>query len=194
MDLKDILIACLIILIFGTVLFGSLGGFLGHVHTVVSDVAEAADDEKSFTVDFLEKNSPSISESGVLKREISRSDDSLGEYYSRNDNSNGKVSTNDNSNGMVSSKDNSNGMVSTNDSLDKNSYFDFSIIDLLDSIMGSSNSEYEDYQHDFSTDKVDSEGNPIYRSIVSTSGGQMDPGIYEVYWSKLGVLNHTRIK
>lgn len=184
MDLKDILIACLIILIIGTVLFGSLGGFLGHVHTVVSDVAEAADDEKSFTVDFLEKNSPSISESGVLKREISKSDDSLGEYYSSNNNSNSKVSTNDNSNSKVL----------TNNSSDKNSYFDFSIIDLLDSIMGSSQSEYEDYQHDFSTDKVDSEGNPIYRSIVSTSGGQMDPGIYEVYWSKLGVFNHTRIK
>ncbi|SDA72433.1 hypothetical protein [Methanobrevibacter millerae] len=174
MDLKDILIAFLIILIIGTVLFGSLGSFLGHIRTVVSDVADGAADEKSFTVDFLEKNSHSISESDVLEREITRSDDASGEYSSDNYESNANVSADDRS--------------------DKNSFSDFSILDLLDSIMGSSNSEYEDYQHDFLTDKVDSEGNPIYRSIVSTSGGQTDPGIYEVYWSKMGVINHTRIR
>ena len=52
---------------------------------------------------------------------------------------------------------------------------------------------YEDYQHDYETGLVDSEGNPIYLTIVSTSGGQMDPGIYEVYWSALGPINQTRI-
>ena len=40
---------------------------------------------------------------------------------------------------------------------------------------------------------MDSEGNPIYLTIISTSGGQMDPGIYEVYWSALGPINQTRI-
>ena len=174
MDLKDIIISCLMILIIGTVIFGSLGTFLGHVHTVVSDVADGANAEKSFTVDFLEKNRPSISESGVLEREITRSDDVSVDYSSGNGKSTGKVST--------------------DDSQDKTSFSDFSIIDLLGSKMGSSASEYEDYQHDFLTDKVDSEGNPIYRSVVSTSGGHMDPGVYEVYWSKMGVINHTRIR
>ena len=52
---------------------------------------------------------------------------------------------------------------------------------------------YEDYQHDYETGLVDSEGNPIYLTIISTSGGQMEPGIYEVYWSALGPINQTRI-
>ena len=57
----------------------------------------------------------------------------------------------------------------------------------------SSSVKYDDYQRDYMTDMVDSAGNPIYLSIVSTSGGQMDPGIYQVYWSALGPINQTRI-
>ena len=52
---------------------------------------------------------------------------------------------------------------------------------------------YEDYQKDYETDMRDSEGNPIMLSIVSTSGGQMEAGIYQVYWSSAGPINQTRI-
>lgn len=57
----------------------------------------------------------------------------------------------------------------------------------------SSDVQYEDYQRDYETGMVDDLGNPIYLSIVSTSGGQMDPGIYQVYWSAAGPINQTRI-
>lgn len=57
----------------------------------------------------------------------------------------------------------------------------------------SSDIKYEDYQKDYETGMVDSEGNPIMLSIISTSGGQMEPGIYQVYWSSAGPINQTRI-
>ena len=53
--------------------------------------------------------------------------------------------------------------------------------------------KYVDYQINYTTNMFDSQNNPIIRSIVSTSGGMVEPGIYEVYWSKLGVINQTRI-
>lgn len=57
----------------------------------------------------------------------------------------------------------------------------------------SSDVQYEDYQRDYETGMLDDLGNPIYLSIVSTSGGQMDPGIYQVYWSAAGPINQTKI-
>ena len=54
--------------------------------------------------------------------------------------------------------------------------------------------KYEDYQINYETDMVDEEGNPVILSIVSTSGNQSEPGVYKVYWSKLGVINQTKIK
>ena len=54
--------------------------------------------------------------------------------------------------------------------------------------------KYEDYQINYTTDMVDEEGNPIILTIVSTSGNQAEPGVYKVYWSKLGVINQTKIK
>lgn len=57
----------------------------------------------------------------------------------------------------------------------------------------SSDVKYEEYQKDYETGMVDSQGNPIYLSIVSTNGGQMEPGIYQVYWSSEGPINQTRI-
>ena len=54
--------------------------------------------------------------------------------------------------------------------------------------------KYEDYQINYETDIVDEEGNPVILSIVSTSGNQSEPGVYKVYWSKLGVINQTKIK
>ena len=58
---------------------------------------------------------------------------------------------------------------------------------------GGSSHEYGDWQKDYMTNMTDSEGNPIWLSIVSTSGGQLEPGIYEVYWSSLGPINQTRV-
>ena len=52
---------------------------------------------------------------------------------------------------------------------------------------------YDDWQKDYETGLYDEDGNPIYRSVISTSGGQYDPGIYECYWSANGPINETRI-
>ena len=41
---------------------------------------------------------------------------------------------------------------------------------------------------------LDSNGNPIYLSVISSDGGDMEPGVYEVYWSKSGVINQTRVR
>lgn len=155
MSLKDIFLIFLLILIFGTVIFGSLGNFFSLVNIVVSDVSDAVDNEKTFTVDFLEKNSPS---------------------HLNKEHSNNNVSNNQYSGDGSSQLSNFPFMGSKNPEGD------------------SSPKKYEDYQINKETGMFDSEGNPIYLSIVSTSGGQMDPGIYEVYWSKLMVFNHTKIK
>ena len=52
---------------------------------------------------------------------------------------------------------------------------------------------YDDWQKDYETGLYDEYGDPIYRSVFSTSGGQYDPGIYEAYWSSNGPINETRI-
>lgn len=63
------------------------------------------------------------------------------------------------------------------------------------SLSSSSNTQkhYDDWQKDYETGLYDEDGNPIYRSVMSTSGGQNDPGIYEAYWSANGPINQTRI-
>ena len=53
--------------------------------------------------------------------------------------------------------------------------------------------KYDDWQKDYETGLYDEDGNPIYRSVFSTSGGQYEPGIYEAYWSSNGPINETRI-
>ena len=52
---------------------------------------------------------------------------------------------------------------------------------------------YSDWQEDYETGRYDEDGNPIYRSIMSTSGGQYEPGIYESYWSANGPISERRI-
>ncbi|ADC46340.1 hypothetical protein mru_0489 [Methanobrevibacter ruminantium M1] len=52
---------------------------------------------------------------------------------------------------------------------------------------------YTDWQEDYETGRYDEDGNPIYRSIMSTSGGQYEPGIYECYWSANGPISERRI-
>ena len=184
MGLKDIFLILILILIFGTVIFGSLGSFFRHVNIAVSDVADAVADEKTFTVELLEKNSPSH-----LYKEHSGSDVS-NKQYSDSQSSGKQYSSRD-----VSQKGTVNNDVSGKKSSEKDSpFWNFSFIDILDIEGNSSEKKYEDYQIDQETGMFDSEENPIYLSIVSTSGGQMSPGIYEVYWSKLKVFNHTKIQ
>lgn len=58
----------------------------------------------------------------------------------------------------------------------------------------SSQEEYGDWQEDYFTGEYDSNGNPIYRSVMSTSQeGQYSPGIYESYWSADGPISDERI-
>lgn len=57
------------------------------------------------------------------------------------------------------------------------------------SSQSSSQKQYDDWQQDYETGEYDENGNPIYRSVVSTSGGQSEPGIYEAYWSSSGPIS-----
>lgn len=56
-----------------------------------------------------------------------------------------------------------------------------------------SQKEYDDWQEDYETGEYDENGNPIYRSVFSTSGGQYNPGVYESYWSSSGPISEERI-
>lgn len=53
--------------------------------------------------------------------------------------------------------------------------------------------QYDDWQKDYETGEYDEFGSPIYRSVISTSGGQYEPGIYEAYWSENGPISEERI-
>ena len=57
----------------------------------------------------------------------------------------------------------------------------------------SSQKQYDDWQQDYETGEYDENGNPIYRSVISTSGGQYEPGVYESYWSSSGPISEERI-
>ena len=50
-------------------------------------------------------------------------------------------------------------------------------------------------KYDTSTIKIsfDADGNPIYRTVSSTSGGENPAGIYETYWSAAGPISEERI-
>lgn len=104
----------------------------------------------------------------------------VGAFYiiSQNDNSNdvGNVTTNDNVNSTVANDDNGTDVKNASKS-----------------VKSASPKHYDDWQKDYETGLYDEDGNPIYRSVMSTSGGQYDPGIYETYWSANGPINETRI-
>lgn len=177
----------MLIFIFGIVIFGSLGSFLSNVNTAVTDVADAVAEDESFSVDFLQKNSQPM-----LYKEHS-DNDGLGGSSSGKQSSGGISSFVGSSQNSFSNNDAGNKDASNNDKSDNESSF-WNIIDILGPKSESSKTEYDDYQIDKETGMFDSEGNPIFLSIVSTSGGQMEPGIYEVYWSELHVFNYTKIK
>ena len=66
---------------------------------------------------------------------------------------------------------------------------------VVNATLSESNSpkQYDDWQKDYETGEYDEDGNPIYRSVISTSGGQSEPGIYETYWSANGPISEEKI-
>ena len=86
--------------------------------------------------------------------------------------------------------------IITNDSLNISDVDDDNSSDIKNATLSpdsSSPKHYDDWQKDYETGLYDEDGNPIYRSVMSTSGGQYEPGIYESYWSANGPINETRI-
>ena len=98
------------------------------------------------------------------------------------------INQNDNSNdvGNITTKDNVNSTVLNDDN-------GTDVKNATKSAKSASPKHYYDWQKDYETGLYDEDGNPIYRSVMSTSGGQYDPGIYETYWSANGPINETRI-
>ena len=86
--------------------------------------------------------------------------------------------------------------VITNDSLNISDVSDDNSSDIKNATISSKSAtkkHYDDWQKNYETGLFDEDGNPIYRSVISTSGGQYEPGIYEAYWSANGPINETRI-
>ena len=96
---------------------------------------------------------------------------------------------------IINSNDNGKNVV-TNDTLNISDVNDDNGTDIKNATVISNSSSpkhYDDWQKDYETGLFDEDGNPIYHSVISTSGGQYDPGIYESYWSANGPINETRI-
>ena len=173
MNFKDIVIVFLVIIIICTVLFGSLGNFLGAIDGVLSGVSNKVSDSEGY-----------VYKGGLI------SDDAVA---SNTQTKLGSASSSGNASSSVAGSSSSGSSGSSSGSGSSSSSGSSGSSSGSGSSGSSSHVTYEDYQRDYETDLVDSEGNPIYLSIVSTSGGEMDPGIYQVYWSALGPINQTRI-
>ena len=171
MGIKDIFIIVLIIALVGAILFGSFGNFLGMITGVMNGVSDTVSNSEGYVYrgGYIDSYpvSDSSSQGSVVDGSGSDSSSSAGNLLSSNAGSSGY-------------SDGSSGSSSSSGSGSQSS-------------SSSSGVVYEDYQRDYETGMVDEGGNPIYLSIVSTSGGQMDPGIYQVYWSTLGPINQTKI-
>jgi len=213
MDLKDIIIILLIICIFGTLIFGSLGSFFNHVGEFVGHVSNGAGaTNDKFSVDYLEGKSPNspskLSQSDGLNNQkdysvVDGSNSSKSSASNSGDASSGSSQSQsksfENYLGISSDKSGSSGSGSSGSGSSKggNNVYPHNISKNISNITNKTDTniteKYIDYQINFTTNMSDSENNPIIRSIVSTSGGMVEPGIYEVFWSKLGVINQTRI-
>ncbi len=110
-------------------------------------------------------------------------------YFVLTQNSNDKVVNKTNVTNKVTNESSVNTQVST--SSEKSS--SYSSNKSASSSSSSSQKEYDDWQVDYETGEYDEDGNPIYRSEFSTSGGQYDPGVYESYWSANGPISDERI-
>ena len=180
MSIKDIIIIILIIFLIGAVLFGSLGNFLGIISGFITGVRDSVNNNEGYVYkggyisedsqNYLTGSDSQSSSGSSLGASADSVEDSSSqsEYNSQSSSGRSLGSSSDSSEGSSSQSEGG----SSSDSSDRN---------------------YEDYQKDYETDMVDSEGNPIMLSIISTSGGQMEPGIYQVYWSSAGPINQTRI-
>ena len=182
MGIKDIIILVLIIAIIGAVLFGSVGNFFSTMAGVITGVSDTVNSNEGYVYKggYIDNLQSSDVSSGGSVVDGSSSDVSSG----------GSVV--DGSSSDASSEGN---LLSSNGESSSSGNYASSSGSGSESSSSSSNSDvkYDDYQRDYETGMVDEEGNPIYLSIVSTSGGEMEPGIYQVYWSTLGPINQTRI-
>ena len=205
MGLKDLIILMLLICLIGGVIFGSLGNFFGLISGLTGDVASISNGNYVYSggnvSELIEQGNNnhafinpqdtasykesvhSISEDGALESQ----DSEVASNQSSDGGSQGS--------GVVSSSSSDGGSqeVSSNPSGSQSSISVNSSSDVGSVTNYSEEIIYGDWQKDQETGMLDVEGNPIYVSIVSSSGGQMDPGIYEVYWSELGPINQTRI-
>ena len=165
MGFKDFIIVLLFIVIICGILFGSIGNFLGSISGVITGISDSVNSNEGY-----------VYRGGLISDSISSSNtNSSGSALS----SSGSAAYNSTSKSVYNSASNSVSGSSRSSSGGSES--------------SSSSVVYEDYQRDYETGMVDEAGNPIYLSIVSSSGGQMDPGIYQVYWSALGPINQTKI-
>ena len=195
----------LLICLIGGVIFGSLGNFFGLISGLTGDVASISNGNYVYSggnvSELIEQGNNnhafinpqdtasykesvhSISEDGALESQ----DSEVASNQSSDGGSQGS--------GVVSSSSSDGGSqeVSSNPSGSQSSISVNSSSDVGSVTNYSEEIIYGDWQKDQETGMLDVEGNPIYVSIVSSSGGQMDPGIYEVYWSELGPINQTRI-
>ena len=191
--IKDIIIILLIITIFGAVLFGSLGNFLGVINGMVTGIT-----------DTVTQNEGYVYRGGYITVEVP--DSSVGTTYYPSADSSGSGGSDSASSSYGHSTDNNAGYSGGSGQSSSGGSGQSSSGGSGQSSGGSSDggsssgdsnssqdNKYEDFQNDYVTDMVDEEGNPIILSIISTSGGQMEPGIYQVYWSALGPINQTRI-
>ena len=201
MSIKDLIIIVLVILLLGAVLFGSLGNFLGSITGFLDGVSNGVSESEGYVYkggaisDFqsslASSNSSNLNtNNGLSQLDANASVNDGGGSVSVNGGESSSASSGSSSGGGVSSSSASSGSsgsggVSSGSGSSGGSGGSGGVV--------SSGVKYEDYQRDYMTDMVDSEGNPIYLSILSTSGGQLEPGIYQVYWSALGPINQTRI-
>ena len=163
------------IALIGAVLFGSLGNFLGFVTGIFTGFSDTVNGNEGYVynggsiADYVSQGS---SGNGASSNSIvdGSSGNKTGSGLLGSSGSNSASSEGSGSSGGSGGSGSSGGSTPSSDVV------------------------YEDYQKDYSTGMVDSEGNPIILSIVSTSGGQeLVPGIYQVYWSAAGPINQTRI-
>ena len=210
----------LLICLIGGVIFGSLGNFFGLISGLTGDVASISNGNYVYSggnvSELIEQGNNnhafinpqdtasykesvhSISEDGALESqdsEVASNQSSDGGSQGSGVVSSSSSDGGSQGSGVVSSSSSDGGSqeVSSNPSGSQSSISVNSSSDVGSVTNYSEEIIYGDWQKDQETGMLDVEGNPIYVSIVSSSGGQMDPGIYEVYWSELGPINQTRI-
>ena len=199
MGVKNLFILILVVALVGAVLFGSLGSFLGFISGVATGMSDVVSENEGYVYrggpvdlayagdDYKGSSSDSVGNSGDSSSSKDSGGsllDALSKDSKSSKDSGSSIVDGSSSGGSSSGGSSSGGSSSSGNSSSGGSPFDGN---------SSRKIEYKEFQEDYETGLVDVEGNPIYLSIVSTNGGELDPGIYQVYWSKLGPINQTRI-